>query len=415
MLITIYDSYNILTKVYSKGEFLKQAIQNTQIEELNRAKVTKICYGVLDKDVTLSYIISKLCDKSPKLCVRTILKISLYLIIYLKNSPYAVTDNAVELLNKLGKSGMKGFLNAILRKFLRDGYEMPTDMVDNLSIKYSYPKWLVEKLIKDYDMNLVKDVLSYDKENTYIRFSNNVDGENYLQNLALNYEKTPFKNTFLCNGFKMEEGFYLGKYTFQSIGSVAICDNIESGNHLLDVCSAPGGKAVNLSTKFNRVTATELHKHRVSLIESYVSRMGATNVEVFNMDMSKTHSEFIDKFDAVLVDAPCSGSGVLKDNPDIKLNRKKEDILSLNIDQKNILNCAKNYVLVGGYLYYSTCSILKDENSRIIAEFLKNNDNFIEEKINSKLPSIKDDFGLTYLPNISSGAGFYFCKLKRIK
>ena len=83
MLITLYDCYNVLSKVYSKGSYLKMALNDTQIEELNRSKVTKICYGVLDKDITLSYIIKSLCDKNPKLAVRTILKIGLYMIIYL--------------------------------------------------------------------------------------------------------------------------------------------------------------------------------------------------------------------------------------------------------------------------------------------------------------------------------------------
>lgn len=112
MIITVYDSYNVLYKVYGEGAFIKQALTNTQIEELNRAAVTKITYGVLDKDVTLSFIIKSLCEKTPKLPVRIILKIALYQIIYLKTAPYAVTNACVELVKKLGKGGVSGFVNA---------------------------------------------------------------------------------------------------------------------------------------------------------------------------------------------------------------------------------------------------------------------------------------------------------------
>ncbi len=415
MLITLYDSYNILTKVYSKGAFLKQAVQDTQIEPLNRAKVTKICYGVLEKDVTISYIITNLCVKQPKLSVRTILKIALYLIIYMNKSPYAVTDNAVELLKKLGKGGMKGFLNAVLRNYIRNGYKMPKNKLDFLSVKYSYPKFVVELLIQDYGEEIAEKIMQEYDEKTCVRFNDGVNGEEYLKNGEYFFEKTPFNNAFFVNNFKMEEGFYLGDYTFQSIGSIAICDGVESGDKLLDVCSAPGGKTVNLSSKFKQVTATELHSHRVELLKSYISRMNKTNVTCLCKDMKEFHKQFENNFDAVLLDAPCSGLGVVKENPDIFLNRKQEDISSILNEQFTLLNVSKKYVKVGGFLYYSTCSILKSENVRQIAKFLENNDDFIEVKTNSKLKGLDQEYGIQYLPYLSSGAGFYFVKLKRVR
>ena len=415
MLITLYDSYNILTKVYSKGAFLKQAVLETQIEPLNRAKVTKICYGVLEKDVTLSYIITSLCEKQPKLSVRTLIKIALYMIIYMEKSPYAVTDNAVELLKKLGKGGMKGFLNGFLRNFIRNGYQMPKNQIDYLSIKYSYPKFLVEILIKDYGIETAEKIMEYDSVKTCVRFNDGVDGEEYLLKRDYQFEKTHFYNTFFVDNFKMEEGFYNGDYTFQSIGSVAICDCVEKGENLLDVCSAPGGKTVNLSSKFSSVTACELHAHRVELLKSYCTRMKKENITFLQRDMKEFYKPFEDKFDAVLIDAPCSGFGVVKDNPDIFLNRKIDDLKSIVLEQSNLLEVASKYVKIGGYLYYSTCSILKDENVRQIAKFLAKFDNFIEEKTVSKLTGETQEFGIQFLPYLSSGAGFYLVKLKRIK
>ncbi|MBO6263509.1 MAG: hypothetical protein J6N93_04460, partial [Clostridia bacterium] len=115
MINTFYDCYNVLSKVYSSGAYLKQALNDTFIEELNRSNITKICYGVLDKDIQFEYYISKLCVKRPKTSIRIILKISMYCIKYLSTANYAVVDNAVELVKKLGKGGTSGFVNAFVQ------------------------------------------------------------------------------------------------------------------------------------------------------------------------------------------------------------------------------------------------------------------------------------------------------------
>ena len=412
MLITFYDSYVVLSKVYG-GAYLKQAINDTMIRESSRAHFTKICYGVLDKDVTLNYIIKKLCDKNPKQAVRTILKIGLYSIIYLNDTPYAVTDSCVELAKKLGKGGTAGFINAVLRNYLRTGVKYPSDGVDYYSVKYSYPEFLVKRLIKDYGEEKAESIMQADTERTFIRFNKGENGEEYLKNNGFEYEKTPFDNVFSAPKFKMNEDFYLGKYTFQSVGSVAICDMVDAGENLLDCCSAPGGKAVNLADKFSIVTATELHEHRVELIKSYVSRMGKPNVTAMQNDASVFNPDFKEKFDAVLCDVPCSGTGVIKDNPDIKLRRDDGNIKELTKIQLDILNNASNYVKKGGYLYYSTCSIVKDENIGVVKNFLKENQDFKAVEINSKLDGLKLDIGIQFLPDVSMGAGFYFAKLKK--
>ena len=140
MINWFYDCYTVLNKVYSDKSFFKQALANTPIEEKNRALTVKTCYGVLDKDIELSYYISALTDKTPKLAIRTILKISMYAINYLNKAPYAVIDNAVEITKKLGKKGASGFVNAFLRKFSTIKIELPKDKISYLSVKYSYPE-----------------------------------------------------------------------------------------------------------------------------------------------------------------------------------------------------------------------------------------------------------------------------------
>ena len=416
MLVSYYDSYVILSKVYSDGAYIKQALNNTVIEESNRNAVTKICYGVLDKNVTLDYILDEFCAKKPKLAIRTLLKIALYSIIYLKTAPHAVCDTIVELCKKLGKSGVSGFVNAVLRNYLRKGVKLPIDnSALSLSIRYSCPEFIVKKLVKDYGEEIAVSFLSYDEEKAYIRFNKNQNGVEYLDGINAQYSSTVFDNVFEVKNFKQNVDFLNGVYTFQSIGSVAICNVLKGGGSLIDCCSAPGGKSVLLADKFDSVTACDVHEHRVALINSYANRMKKSNVTAIVKDGTVYDNSFDSKFDAVLCDAPCSGTGVMKENPDIKLNREERSIKELSHLQLEILSNVSKYLKVGGELVYSTCSVLKEENDLVIDSFIKNNDNFKVEKITSPLSNIKTKNGLQFLPQLSNGAGFYVSKLIKTK
>ena len=406
MINCFYDCYSVLNKVYSEKAFIKQALSSTLIEEKNRALTVKICYGVLDRDLELSYYIKHLTTKSPKSVIRTILKISMFAIKYLNKKEFAVTKNAVELVKKLGKGGMSGFVNAFLRKFIATDIPLPTDKIENISIKYSYPKFV-------YGVEKAEKILEFQKVQTALSFYQS-GAEEYLNSRKVNFTKSTFDNVYLTENFVRDSKYDQGFYTYQALGSVAICEAVEPCKNLLDCCAAPGGKSVRLSYKCDKVTSWDIHPHRVELIKSYIARMKRDNVTFFVHDAKVLDESLIDSFDAVLCDAPCSGLGVANDNPDIKLNRTKDDIVSLNNEQKQILSTVSKYVKVGGYLYYSTCSILKQENSEIVKDFLKNNDNFVCEKIDSPLPH-EYDLGLVFLPDISGGLGFYMSKLKRIK
>ncbi len=413
MINYFYDTYSILNKVYSDKAFVKQAINSTIIEEKNRALTIKTVYGVLDKDIELSYYLSKLCDKSPKLAIRTIIKISMYAIKFLGKKEYAVVQNAVELTKKLGKSGASGFVNALLRKFIKTKIELPSETLENLSIKYSYPLFAVNELLNVYGKERTESILgAINVENTL--FFPEIDGEKYLKERSVKYNKTPFDKAFLVENFVRNKDYDDGLYTFQALGSVAICDIVEKCDKLLDCCAAPGGKSINLSYKCNSITSWDIHSHRVELINDYSKRMHRENVNASVADAKVYNKELKEYFDAVLCDAPCSGLGVTLDNPDIKLNRTKDDVDGLRKEQFAILNNVCKYVKIGGYLYYSTCSILNSENVDIIKEFLSKNQNFQIEKITSKLPH-EDYVGTNaFLPDISFGQGFFVAKLKRI-
>ncbi len=413
MINYFYDCYNILNKVYSDKSFLKQAINSTFIEEKNRALTIKTCYGVLDKDIELSYYISKLTEKSPKLVIRTILKISMYAIKYLEKKEYAVTKNAVELTKKLGKSGASGFVNAFLRKFVKQNIELPNDKIDYLSIKYSYPKFAVEELIKNYGFDRTESIIKATNEKTCLVFYD-VDGKEYLAKNNINFESTPFSNVFLAKNFIRNADYDDGVYTYQALGSVAICDVVEPCKKLLDCCAAPGGKSIRLSYKCDEVFSFDIHAHRVELIEDYKKRMKRDNVHCYHVDAKIYDDKYKDAFDSVLLDAPCSGLGVVNDNPDIKLNRKREDVISLKKEQLQILKNVSKYVKKGGYIYYSTCSVLNSENIDIINAFMSDVKDYKLCEINSKLPHENLNGTNVFLPDISGGLGFFVAKLKRV-
>lgn len=410
MLTVFYDCYTVLNKVYSEKAYLKQALAETPIEEKNRALTVKTCYGVLDNDILLSYYIRRLSPKNPKAAVRTVLKIAMYHIRFLFKHPYAVIDNAVELVKKLGKGGVSGYVNALLRRFSEREIPLPEDPVERLSVSRSYPEFAVRRLLGEYG-GRAEEILSAQGGDTTLVFFDR-DGKEYLKTIGVEGKDTPFENVFTAKGFQRNADYDAGVYTFQSIGSVAICAAVESGGMLLDACAAPGGKSVSLSRRFDQVVACEVHAHRAELIKSYAARMHRKNIEVVVADSSVKNPAFLGMFDAVLCDVPCSGFGVAFENPDIKLNKSESDLEKLVALQRAILkNCAA-YVKKGGYLYYSTCSFFEEENSSNVADFLSGTEEFELCGLTSPLAHERKRCGLQFLPDVSGG-GFFIAKLQK--
>lgn len=396
------DPYLVLSKVYKEGAYLKQAIASVPIEPLNKARTVKICYGVMEKDIFLEAVIAENVQRQPKSAIKIILKIAVYMLEFLGKRDYMVVDYAVELTKKTGKEGAAGFVNAFLRSYKLP--RVPESADARLSLEYSAPLWLVKKLKRSYKGEAEK-ILGAESLGVCVRFERN--SEKYLEKP---HTDTPFKGVYIFNNFTRDEGFFAGDYTFQSVGSAAICNAVQPGKNLLDACAAPGGKSVLLSKKFKSVTSCELHAHRAALIEDYARRMGVNNVRVMHTDSAVFNPDFEEKFDAVLVDAPCSGTGVINENPDIKFFRKESDVENLSRVQLEILlNCAR-YVKKGGSLYYSTCSVLPEENDSVAYEFLRANNGFELDIPDSPLGHAVTKFGLQFLPHISLGAGFFLTR-----
>lgn len=399
------DPYLILNKVYSGGKYLKQAIADTPIEPLNKARTVKISYGVLEKDIYLDYIIGANTTKQPKSSVKTILKIALYMLEFMGKKDYMVVDLAVELTKKAGKEGAAGFVNAFLRSYKIPSLPEKTD--EKISVEYSAPLWLVKRMRRSYK-GKAPAILGAPSKGVCVRFVRNE--EKYLSKPHID---TPFKGTYIFENFTRDDGFFAGDYTFQSVGSVAICAAISPCERLFDACAAPGGKSVLLSAKCGEVVANELYEHRAELIGSYVRRMGVNNVTVNNGDGSVFDPGYEEKFDAVLCDAPCSGTGVINENPDIKLFRKEEDIEELRKIQLSILGNVSRYVKKGGMLYYSTCSVLPEENDSAAHDFLCLHPEYALVLPSSPLDHVQTKYGLQFLPDISLGAGFYLASFKK--
>lgn len=404
----VYDPFLILTKVYSDGAHIKQAIADTYIEEQYRSRTVKIVYGVLENDGYFEFCIRHYAQKSPKLAVRTLLKICLYMLIFMEKKRYMVTDCAVTLCKKLGKTGVSGFVNAFLRRFDKDEVDASIPRGDaGKAMELSYPAYAYQMLKQEYGAR-AEQIAGAKSAGVSVRFVENA--EKYAHKPHI---KTPFAGNYIFENFVRDEGFDNGEYTFQSVGSIAICDVVSPCESLLDCCSAPGGKSVLLAGKCQRVTAFELHAHRVELIRAYKTRMHVENITELQKDSSVYDSAYENAFDAVLCDAPCSGFGTVSENPDIKLFRKAEDFASLHNAQSAILDTVCKYVKAGGALYYSTCSLFACENDKIVEAFLKTHTNYTLAQIDSPLTHEKKKYGLQFLPDTAYGAGFYVCKLVR--
>ena len=402
----VYDPFQILTRVYSDGAHVKQAITDTYIEEQYRSRTVKIVYGVLENDGYFDFCIRHYAPKAPKLAVRILLKISLYMLLFMEKKRYMVTDCAVSLCKKLGKSGVSGFVNAFLRRFDKAAVDNALPQgVEGDAIRCSYPAFAYKMLKKEYGER-ASEIATAKSAGVSVRFERNAEKYTEKQHL-----KTPFEGNYIFESFVRDEGFDEGDYTFQSVGSIAICDCVSPCESLLDSCAAPGGKSVLLAKKCKEVTSFELHAHRVELIRQYKERMGVANVTERQMDSAVFDPQYEEKFDGVLCDAPCSGFGTISENPDIKLFRKPEDFSSLNKLQGEILSNVSRYVKRGGALYYSTCSLFECENDRVVSAFLKAHPEFSVAELDSPLAHDKKKHGLQFLPDTAYGAGFYVCKL----
>lgn len=418
--------FSILKKVIYDGAKSANMINFFENKASNLPLITKTVYGVLENKIYIDYMIRKLSDIRLKKIhenVLVILEIGIYNIHFLESKDYATVDKLVDLTKKKNKRST-GFVNAILRGFIREEKEIATiyenDDIKSLSIRYSFPEEITRYIYDFYGMDYTK---------AYLRDADRVKNLAIRVN-SLKTNKKELKNKLINGGFKVEEGnisnmsliaknpaglassklFKAGFFTIQqeaSMKTVEVLDPKEN-SRILDLCAAPGTKTSYLAEYTNntaKIVANDLAKSKNKLILENIERLGLKNISLTNYDASSFVEDFKDGFDYVLVDAPCSGLGVVGRKPEIRYNRSKETIVRLANLQREILENAIKYVKKGGFLVYSTCTIGP----------LENRDNFklLMDKENLELVAINGEDFIEYKSFETMTDGFFISKFRK--
>lgn len=395
-----------------------------KINDKDIGLISEIVYGVTTWKLTIDEIIkkySKIRLKKISPWILNILRMGTYQIIFLDKIPKsAAVNESVNLAKRYGHASSSNFTNAILRKIEKEDYEeffQIKDDVERISKTTSMPVWIIEELMKNNTIEEVEEIcknLNLRPE-IIIRINKlKTTKEEIMRKLEdanIEYREIPDMEDFLVlNKIKNIENLSLfkeGLFTVQdaSAGLTAIVLNPQEDENVLDACSAPGGKTTYVAELMHnkgKIEAWDIHEHRTKLVEKNAERLG---IKIINTDVKNSaeyEEKYKEKFDRILLDVPCMGIGVIKRKPDIKWQRKKEDIEEISQLQSKILETCSKYLKRGGYLVYSTCSILKGENEDIVNDFIKNNSDF--EIVKNGLFNIKPD---------KEKDGFFICKLHK--
>lgn len=422
----IDSAYKILSKVYQDRTYSNMAFLGERVSDMS----TRLVYGTLEENVKIDYILSQLIEKKPQKSVLTLLKIGTYALLNLSDVPkFAIVSECVEVAKSNGKGGASGFINAVLKKVADGKYSLPKESDENyLSVTYSKPQWFCDKLEKQYGKEVARIILSA-KSTTleHIRINSRMATESDVEFL-LKKNKTDFKKSDV-GGYIVKANdtvrhmFDKGLVTFQSPSSILAVKalGVTDGAQILDICSAPGGKAVYMSElcPHGKVVACDLYPHRVALIQKYKNRMHTPNVKAVQADACVLNEEWKDAFDFVLCDAPCSCLGTFKKHPDVFLNKDESCISELAATQRKILENAAKYLKVGGAMVYSTCTLFEEENENVVHDFLEKNVDFVLEHISGleKIDGGKylDNKGMIQILPHDEYDGFFIAKIRRVK
>lgn len=411
-------AYDILDKVFRDSAYSNVLLTEVLDKADNRALLTKLVYGTLEKNITLEYYICELCSTKPNKKIFTILKLGLYMQKFMDSIPsYVIVNEMVNLTSYIKKPELSGFVNATLKKAIDKEFTLPKDEKLAVSIQYSVPLWLVKCLFKQYKKDGAIKILSAESfDFEHIRVNNRKCDDTKLKRLMnelnIEHKDSGYGGYFVKNNKIVRELFDKGLITYQSPSSmlaVKAC-GVKDGDSCLDMCASPGGKSVYLSefAQNSTIISCDIYPNRVDKIQQYATRMGANNIYPKIMDGSVFCDDFANKFDLVLCDSPCSGFGVAHKKPDIYLNKSYDDIVKLSEIQYKLLNNAINYAKVGGHIVYSTCTILREENYNIVGRILKERQDVKLEKIAF---GIENEGYIQLLPDGKGLDGFFIARL----
>ncbi|WLV25716.1 16S rRNA (cytosine(967)-C(5))-methyltransferase RsmB [Aciduricibacillus chroicocephali] len=418
---------------------IDNVIKSGQIDSKDEGLLTEIVYGTVQRRLTLDYVIESYVKNPSKMkkWVINLLRMSIYQMVYLDRVPdHAIIHEAVEIAKQRGHKGIASLVNGVLRTVQREG--MPdvqkiSDPVTRLAIETSTPEWLISRWVKEYgyDTALEMGMENLRKRPLTVRVQPlRIKREDALNELkAEGYEVSP--SLFSEQGIIVEKGNILKSRLFkehlitvqdQSSMLVGEMLDVQPGMRVLDACSAPGGKTTHIAEKMQNdgeVFAFDIHDKKAKLVKNKAGELGLSIISAEGHDARKLQDKFSpESFDRVLVDAPCSGIGVVRGKPDIKYNKQESDIYNLARIQEDILDSIAPLLKKGGKLVYSTCTVDKAENEEIVQKFLEKHSDFeVDQQFFKELPEpvieaegISEN-GLQLFPQSFGTDGFFLVRL----
>ncbi len=396
--------------------YLKAVLDKySYLEKNERAFITRLVNGTVERMLQLDFIInsySKTKVKKMKPLIRTIMRMAAFEIYYMDSVPDSATCNEyVKLAKKRGFAGLSGFVNGVLRTISREKGKLE---FKDLSVKYSMPQWIVDKWTSDYGKDKTEAILSgfLMPEELCIRVNLvKISREDLVhklegQGISIRICDTLPSACYISNYDSLNsipefnQGlFYVQDYSSQMVPYKA---DVKATDLVIDVCAAPGGKALHVGEIANdgQVIARDLTDAKVAIIQANIQRTGADNVTAQRWDATEFDPDSENKFDVVIADLPCSGLGIIRKKPDIKYNQTEESLQELVKLQSDILDNVCKYVKAGGTLCYSTCTINKDENENQVENFLGSHSQFSVVEQVQLLPDENHD-------------GVYICVMKK--
>ena len=431
----------VLLDVHENGAYAALSLNKTLPRDLKpeeRRLTTQLVYGTLENEVKIDHALNQLTEYPARDAVtRDALRLGVYQIMFLERVPdSAAVDESVKLVKTMGMEASAGFVNAVLRNLIRGKDELSwpdkeKDPEEWLHVESSTPLWLVKKFADAYGFETAERMLLYRESSHPITVRPNLlklddhGFEDLLRKKNLTFRAGLAPHAYLLEGVAepvLDPDYQAGLYSIQGQSSMLAAEAVQAkpGMKILDACAAPGGKSAYLCEVMQltgRVYAWELHEKRALLLDGVRRRLGLDNLRTAVKNACEYRPDMEKTLDAVLLDAPCSGTGVLSQKPDIKLRLKESDLPAIVETQKKLLNTVCRYVRPGGLLVYSTCSVLPEENKAQIEAFLKEHPEYTTEPMPLSFPAElrqqQDALGLQLLGFRDQVEGFYIVRLRR--
>lgn len=431
-----------LFEVHEQGAYANIALAKAlrhELDDVNRRFLTEIFYGTVKAGETLDWILSHYLSRplsKVNPMVREILRLGIYQLRYLsKVPPSAVCNEAVKLTKRFAGKSASGFVNGVLRAIVRNPEKgaLPTDKdlnAEALALVYCHPLWLVRRWLSRYGHEETRALLAFDNEEPPLSVRANT-----LRITAGDLEeKLMEEGCEITSSVWAKEGirilrhpsltsmisFQKGLWQAQDESSMLVAPVLapKPGAFVIDACAAPGGKATHLAALMQnqgRVLALDVHAHKIRKLQENATRLGISILEAVQMDARQIGERFPAQADAVLVDAPCSGLGVLRRKPDARWRKQPADLQALPSLQSEILQSAAKAVKRGGTLVYSTCTLEPSENEEVVRAFLAQNPAFRLENAGRRLPlRQKKEPMVTLLPQHDDTDGFFLSCMRNV-